>query len=285
MNDANVKMVECPRDAMQGWKNIISTDRKIAYLEALLQVSFDTLDCGSFVSAKAIPQMADTAEALRQLPSTGKTKLLVIVANLRGAEEAVQFENITYLGFPFSLSETFQQRNANSSIQESFKRVQQIQQLCLAHNKQLVIYLSMGFGNPYGDTYDQNILMRWAGAMVQQGIQIISLADTVGVATPEQITFALETLIPKYTGVEFGVHLHSTPYNWQSKMDAAWQAGCRRFDGALKGIGGCPMANDQLVGNMNTEWIIQYLNHQQREAGLDEQALLKALKLADEIFI
>jgi hydroxymethylglutaryl-CoA lyase len=287
MNNASmIKLVECPRDAMQGWKTFIPTATKIDYLNALLKVGFDTLDCGSFVSAKAIPQMADTKEVISGLSmDNSKTKLLVIVANTRGAEEAVRFNEVTYVGFPFSISETFQLRNTNSTIAESLKRVGEIQQLCIASNKQLVIYLSMGFGNPYGDTYNQEILLHWAAEMTKMGVKIISLADTVGVASPEKITVAFDTLIPTYPDVTFGVHLHSTSVNWQQKFEAALNAGCTRFDGALKGIGGCPMANDELVGNMNTEWMIDLLQQKDLAGKLDVNALQVALQMANEIFV
>jgi len=280
-----VQLVECPRDAMQGWKTFIPTEKKIEYLNTLLQVGFDTLDCGSFVSHKAIPQMADTREVLMQLKMQNvKTKLLVIVANTRGAEEAVTLEQVSYLGFPFSISETFQQRNTNSSIEESVKRVEEIQQLCLKNNKQLVVYLSMGFGNPYGDEYNEETLLHWADEMVRREIGIISLADTVGVATPDQISFALDILIPAYPNTEFGVHLHSTADNWQAKLEAAVQSGCKRFDGALKGIGGCPMAKDELVGNMNSELMVEYFKSHSLLGQLDYTALNKSLGLASEIF-
>lgn len=263
-NTNKIILVECPRDAMQGWKNFIPTEKKITYLNALLKVGFDVLDCGSFVSAKAIPQMADTAEVINALDlSNSSTKLLVIVANQRGAEEAVAFEKISYLGFPFSISPSFQLRNTNSTLEESFERVKAIQSLCVAHQKELVIYLSMGFGNPYGDLYNQAILLKWAGEMAALGIKTISLADTVGLASPDQITDALTILIPQYPQVQFGVHLHASAANWEPKLAAAINAGCNRIDGALKGIGGCPMAQDDLVGNMDTENIIQYLKHQQ----------------------
>ena len=278
-------MVECPRDAMQGWKTFIPTDKKIAYLNSLLQVGFDTLDCGSFVSPKAIPQMADTAEVLQQLTTETNTKLLVIVANTRGAEQAVIFDNVHYLGFPFSISETFQQRNTNSSISESVGRVEEIQELCTKHNKELVIYLSMGFGNPYGDIYDEAILLHWADEMVHRNINSISLADTVGVATTDQISFALNTLIPAYPNVVFSVHLHSTAANWQHKMEAAVNAGCKRFEGALKGIGGCPMAGNDLIGNMNTEWMIDYFREHNILPSINEDALRHSFQLADEIFL
>jgi len=257
-------LVECPRDAMQGWKNFIPTEKKIDYLNALLKVGFDVIDCGSFVSPKAIPQMADTAEVINALDlSNSSTKLLVIVANQRGAEEAVTFNKISYLGFPFSISPSFQLRNANSSLEESLERVKAIEALCVAHQKELVIYLSMGFGNPYGDLYNQDILIKWAGEMAALGIKTISLADTVGLASPDQITDALTLLIPQYPQIQFGVHLHANEANWEPKLAAAINAGCSRVDGALKGIGGCPMAQDDLVGNMDTEKIVQYLEQHQ----------------------
>ncbi len=280
-----INIVECPRDAMQGWKKFIPTEKKISYLKSLLRVGFDTLDCGSFVSPKAIPQMADTKEVISQLPLDGsKTKLLVIVANVRGAEEAVLFDNITYLGFPFSISPTFQVRNTNSTVEESVQRVEQIQNLCLKNNKELVIYLSMGFGNPYGDEYNEEILLYWADEMIKRNIRIISLADTVGVATPEQIDFALQTLIPTYPQAVIGVHLHSTGTNWQEKLQTAVYAGCKRFDGALRGIGGCPMAKDELVGNMATELMINYFKDHNLLSSINEEALQEALRLAEEMF-
>lgn len=268
---------------MQGWKKFISTEKKIEYLNKLLQVGFHTLDCASFVSAKAIPQMADSKEVLIGLQQS-ETKLLVIVANKRGADEAVVFDNISYLGFPFSVSPTFQMRNTNSNIEESFVRVEEIQNVCAKSKKELVVYLSMGFGNPYGDDYNEEILLRWTDKIIGLGISTISLADTVGVATPSQISFALNTLIPQYPNVEIGVHLHSTAANWQNKLEAAVDAGCKRFDGALKGIGGCPMANDELVGNMNTEWVINYFKEQGLLSSLNEGALEESILLAEEIF-
>ncbi len=284
--DKQIKLVECPRDAMQGWGNFIPTEKKIDYLNTLLQVGFDTLDCGSFVSPKAIPQMADTKEVLAGLDtSNSNTKLLVIAANTRGAAEAMEIEKVTYVGFPFSISETFQQRNTNSSIAESLVSVDEIQKLCAAHGKELVIYLSMGFGNPYNDTYNQYILLHWAKVMIERGIRIISLADTVGIATPEQISFALDTLLPKYPDAEIGVHLHSNPQNWKAKFEAALNSGCTRFDGAINGIGGCPMAGDALVGNMNMNNMIHYLQKQGNASFINEKALERASKLATEIFI
>jgi hydroxymethylglutaryl-CoA lyase len=285
-HNSPLTLVECPRDAMQGWPNFIPTEQKINYLNALLQVGFDTLDFGSFVSAKAIPQMADTKEVIGKLElGNSVTKLLAIVANLRGAEEAVVFDKITYLGFPFSISPTFQLRNTNSSMDESVQRVESIQELCIKNNKEMVVYLSMGFGNPYGDEYNAGILLHWADEMVKRGIHIISLADTVGLATPDQITFALETLISQYSEISIGVHLHSTAQNWQPKLEAAVQAGCKRFDGALKGIGGCPMAQDDLVGNMDTELMIPYFEKAGLLKELNQEALNRSLRIAAEIFV
>jgi len=281
-----IKLIECPRDAMQGWKNFIPTENKIEYINSLLKVGFDTIDFGSFVSAKAIPQMADTAEVVRSLESgVSNSKLLAIVANLRGAEEASVFDQITYFGFPFSVSETFQQRNTNSSIEESLKRVEEIQNLCINKNKKLVIYISMAFGNPYNDLYDEDIVFNWVEKLVELDIEIISLADTVGVATPEQVYDMTSYLIESLPSTEIGVHLHSTSENWHQKLEAAIKAGSIRFDGALKGIGGCPMANDELVGNMNTEWMISYFEKNNIATGLNKEALAESLRIAGEIFI
>ena len=279
------QLIECPRDAMQGWKNFIPTEKKVEYIHSLLEVGFDTIDFGSFVSPKAIPQIADTKEVIKKLNLQNSTSgLLVIVANIRGAEEAARYDEINYLGFPFSISETFQQRNTNSSIKESLDKVDEIQNLCKKHDKQLVIYLSMGFGNPYGDIYNDEILLKWTDEMVKKEVNIISLADTVGIASPEQILFALHTLLPKYPQTTIGVHLHSTVNNWKEKLEAAVNAGCKRIDGALKGIGGCPMAGSDLVGNMSTELIISYLEGKDVKTGLNNEALLKSLRLASDIF-
>ena len=281
-----IQLVECPRDAMQGWKNFIPTEKKIEYINSLLEVGFDTIDFGSFVSPKAIPQMADTKEIVQKLKvNSSKTKLLAIVANTRGAQEAVNYAEISYLGFPFSISPTFQVRNTNSTMEESLIRVEEIQDLCLRNNKQLVIYLSMGFGNPYNDEYNEGILLKWAEEMVKRDIKIISLADTVGIATPQQITSTLNYLISQFQDIVFGVHLHSTPLNWKQKLEAAANAGCLRFDGALHGIGGCPMAQDDLVGNMNTEFIISYLQEKNMLNGLNKDALQKSSELASKIFV
>jgi len=271
---------------MQGWKNFIPTAKKIEYINSLLEIGFDTIDFGSFVSAKAIPQMADTKEVIQgiKVQDTG-TKLLAIVANLRGAEEASGYNDITSLGFPFSVSETFQQRNTNSSIAESLLRVKEIHNICLKGNKQLVIYISMGFGNPYGDVYSEEIVFSWVSEIVKLGIKTISLADTVGLAKPEQVYSMTKYLIEQLPQVEIGVHLHSRPDNWKEKLDAAVNAGCKRFDGALKGFGGCPMANDDLVGNMRTEWMIDHFKEKKLLDHLNKQALAKSLQLASEIFI
>ncbi|MBP6590486.1 MAG: hydroxymethylglutaryl-CoA lyase [Chitinophagaceae bacterium] len=281
-----IKLIECPRDAMQGWKKHIPTEQKIRYINSLLKVGFHTIDFGSFVSPKAIPQMADTAEVLRGLDlSSSTSRLLAIVANFRGAEEASVSEAIQYLGFPFSVSETFQQRNTHSSMEESLGRVEDIQNLCIKTGKQLVVYLSMGFGNPYGDPWDEEIVFEWANQLVAMDIGILSLADTVGMATPEQVYDMTSYLVESLPGTEIGVHLHSTVENWQEKLDAAVKAGCKRFDGALKGIGGCPMADDELVGNMNTEWMIDYFGEKGIRTGIDQEALKMSLAIAGEIFV
>jgi hydroxymethylglutaryl-CoA lyase len=271
---------------MQGWKTFIPTAKKTEYINSLLKVGFHTIDFGSFVSPKAIPQMADTKDVLKGLQMEGSvSKLLAIVANYRGAEEASVFDEITYLGFPFSVSQTFQQRNTNSSIEESLLRVQEIQELCIKTNKELVIYISMGFGNPYGDPYSEEIVFEWVNKMVEMDIGIVSLADTVGIATPGQVYDMTTYLVESLPGTEIGVHLHSTPDNWKEKLDAAVKAGCKRFDGALKGIGGCPMANDELVGNMNSELMISYFEEKGLPLNLDKAALQESLRIAGEIFV
>lgn len=282
----SLQIVECPRDAMQGWPHAIDTATKVSYLNQLLEVGFHTLDCGSFVSPKAIPQMADTKSVIPQLKlENSNTKLLVIVANTRGAAEAVQFESISYLGFPFSISPVFQQRNTNSSIEESLERVKEIQELCISHNKELVIYMSMAFGNPYGDDYNEDILMGWTEKIIAEGIKTVSLADTIGVASPQQISTAVNSLISSYTNTNIGVHLHAAENNFESKLSAAWHAGCRRFDGALKGIGGCPMAQDDLVGNMATEKMINWFNHTGIDTGVKEEQLFLSIRQANTVFI
>jgi hydroxymethylglutaryl-CoA lyase len=286
MTRAGIKLIECPRDAMQGWKTFIPTPKKIEYISSLLQVGFDTIDFGSFVSPKAIPQMADTKEVLQGLQLTAQSsKLLAIVANLRGAEEASVFDEISFLGFPFSVSETFQQRNTHSSIEESLSRVEDIQNLCIQTGKQLVIYISMGFGNPYGDPYSEEIVFDWVYKMTELDIRIISLADTVGVASPEQVYDMTSYLVQSLPGIEIGVHLHSTPLNRKAKLAAAVKAGCKRFDGALKGFGGCPMANDELVGNMDSEWMLNWFAENGMKLSVNKEALQHSLALASQIFV
>ena len=283
---SEIKLIECPRDAMQGWPHFIPTQKKIEYINALLKVGYDTIDFGSFVSPKAIPQMADTKEVIGNLQlANSKSKLLAIIANQRGAEDAVLFDEITYLGFPFSVSETFQKRNTNSSIAESLVRVEEIQNLCVKNRKELVVYISMGFGNPYGDVYNEEIVFDWVNKLVDMDIKIISLADTVGLASKEQVYSITKYLIDSLPETEIGVHLHSTPTNWKEKIDAALQAGCKRFDGALKGIGGCPMADDELVGNMDTELMIPYFKEKNLLNNLNLNALAECSKLASGIFI
>jgi hydroxymethylglutaryl-CoA lyase len=281
-----VKLIECPRDAMQGWKHFIPTQKKIEYINALLKAGFDTIDFGSFVSAKAIPQMADTKDVIAGLKLEGSvSKLLAIIANERGANDAVVFDEITYLGFPFSVSQTFQKKNTNSTMQESLNRVEQIQNLCIKNKKELVVYISMGFGNPYGDEYNEAIVFEWVNKLVAMDIKIISLADTVGLATVAQVSGITKYLIDLLPQVEIGVHLHSTAVNWKAKVDAALAAGCKRFDGALKGIGGCPMADDELVGNMDTELIIPYFKEKQVLPHFNMDALKKCSQMAESIFI
>ena len=281
-----ITLVECPRDAMQGWPHIIPTAVKIDYINSLLKVGFDVLDFGSFVSQKAIPQMADTAEVLDGLNWEGSpTKLLAIVANFRGAEEAASYDAVRYLGFPFSISETFQLRNTNKTIEGSFGTVEEMVELCAMRGKELVVYLSMGFGNPYGEPWNEAIVYQWASALAKLGVKTLSLADTVGLATPEQVFNLTSYLIRELPQTTIGVHLHSTHHNRKAKIDAALEAGCLRFDGALKGIGGCPMAGNELVGNMDTEWMIEHFRHKKLSFSLNEAALKESLRLAGEVFV
>jgi hydroxymethylglutaryl-CoA lyase len=280
-----MKIIECPRDAMQGLEAFIPTDKKIAYINKLLKVGFDTIDVGSFVSPKAIPQLRDTAQVLNQIEwNQSNSKLLVIVANTRGAEEASTYECVRYLGFPLSISETFQQRNTNKSIGEALNTLEEILNICVRSNKELVTYISMGFGNPYGDPYDVSLVGQFVEILNTLGVKIISLADTIGVSAPENITYLFSTLSRQFTTVELGAHLHSTPSTAMEKINAAYQAGCRRFDGAMKGFGGCPMAKDELVGNIATETILAYLDSNQIPSGLNAPAFFNALKAADEVF-
>ncbi|RZL46963.1 MAG: hydroxymethylglutaryl-CoA lyase [Pedobacter sp.] len=280
-----IKLVECSRDAMQGLHDFIPTALKAQYINLLLQVGFDTIDFGSFVSPKAIPQLRDTAEVLGQLElSNTHSKLLAIVANLRGVEEAVKHQAITYLGFPFSISETFQQRNTNSSITQSLNTVEEMLNLCDKNHKIAVVYLSMGFGNPYGDEWNVEIVEKWAYELVNRGVKILSLADTTGVSTPEKIAFILPELIKKFNQTEIGIHLHSTPTTRIEKMEAAYLAGCKRFDSALKGFGGCPMATDDLTGNMATEDLIYYLTSKGELLNLNMEKWNEAMLLSSTVF-
>jgi hydroxymethylglutaryl-CoA lyase len=280
-----VQIIECPRDAMQGLPDFILTDVKAAYINQLLQVGFHSLDFGSFVSAKAIPQMRDTVEVLSKLDlSNTDTKLLAIVANERGAAEAVDFQEITYLGYPFSVSETFQLRNTNATISESVLRVEAIQELCIKHNKQLVLYISMGFGNPYGDAWNAEVVMDWVGKLAALDIKIFSLSDTVGVSNPESISYLFSNLIPAYPHLEIGAHLHTQPHNWREKVHAAYTNGCTRFDAAMKGFGGCPMAKDDLTGNMATENLVSYFSETNVPLGIDYQQFIRSLSQANDVF-
>ena len=286
MAATTISLIECPRDAMQGWKHFIPTQKKIAYINALLKVGFDTIDFGSFVSPKAIPQLADTKEVIQGLKlGNSRSKLLAIVANERGAADAVLHEAIGYLGYPFSISETFQKRNTNATIAESLHRVAEIQELCIKNKKELVVYISMAFGNPYGDVYNEAVVFDWVNQLAAMDIKIISLADTVGLATAPQVNSITKYVVDSLPAVEFGVHLHSNVLNWKEKTDAALAAGCRRFDGALKGIGGCPMAGDDLVGNMDTELMIPYFEQLGYKLTLDQNALREAGKLAADLFM
>lgn len=255
-----IKIIECPRDAMQGIKNFIPTEQKITYLNKLLKVGFDTLDFGSFVSPKAIPQMRDTADVLKGLDLDTTTKLLAIVANTRGAAQACEFEEIRYLGYPFSISETFQLRNTNATIEDSLGRLMRIKELADQAGKEVVVYLSMGFGNPYGDPWNVDIVAHWVEQLSQRGFSILQLSDTIGVATPDSIAYLFSGLIPQYPNIEIGAHLHTKPNEWEAKIQAAYSNGCKRFDGAFKGYGGCPMAKDDLTGNMPTEQILHFFN-------------------------
>ncbi|RYD57970.1 MAG: hydroxymethylglutaryl-CoA lyase [Sphingobacteriales bacterium] len=283
---SGITLVECPRDAMQGWKTFIPTEQKVKYLNSLLKVGFDVLDFGSFVSAKAIPQLADTKDVIPQLDlSNTNTKLLAIIANTRGAEEAVAYNEIQYLGFPFSISETFQLRNTNKTIAESLKQVEEIQQLCVKNNKELVVYISMGFGNPYGDEYSAETAIKWVGELAKMGVKTIAMSDTVGVAKPDTIEYVFKSLVPEFKDVHIGAHFHSTISTWKEKIETAYDNGCIRFDSAMKGIGGCPMAEDELVGNIATESIVGWCETKGIQLNIDREALRKSLMMAAEIFV
>jgi hydroxymethylglutaryl-CoA lyase len=281
-----VKVIECPRDAMQGIDEyFISSQQKADYINQLLKVGFDTIDFGSFVSPKAIPQMRDTADVLAKLDlSDTKSKLLSIVANERGAKDACVFEEINYLGYPFSISETFQLRNTNATINQSLRRLAKIQEISQKHNKQLVVYISMGFGNPYGDEWNVEIVQEWVNLLADMGLKILSLSDTIGAANRKSIEYLFGNLIPPYPDVEFGAHFHTRPDEWEEKIDAAFINGCRRFDGAIKGFGGCPMAEDDLTGNMPTEKMLTYFAKKQVDLGLDMEAFGAAMQLSEQVF-
>lgn len=283
--NSTIKIVECPRDAMQGVVPIIPTLTKIEYINKLLNVGFDTVDFGSFVSAKAIPQMADTAKVLEGLHLSGSlSRLLAIVANHRGAEDACRHDAITFLGFPLSISETFQKRNTNKSIAEALNSLEEIKNECEKRGKQLVTYISMGFGNPYGDPYEADLVGQFVDILITLGSDVISLADTIGVAKPDQIQSLFVKVSKKFPDAEIGVHLHSTPDTAKEKIDAAWRGGCRRFDGAMRGFGGCPMAKDDLVGNIATETIVTHLQEQGEMLQLDKGQFYDALVMAEKIF-
>ncbi|MDO6810322.1 hydroxymethylglutaryl-CoA lyase [Zobellia galactanivorans] len=280
-----VKVIECPRDAMQGIKPFIPTGEKIKYIQALLGCGFDTIDFGSFVSPKAIPQMVDTAEVLSQLDlSKTQSKLLSIVANVRGAQEASQHPEIQYLGYPFSISENFQMRNTHKTIDQSVEILQEILNIADASGKEVVTYISMGFGNPYGDPWDVDIVGEWTEKLSAMGAKILSLSDTVGSSTPEVIKYLFSNLIPKYPDIEFGAHLHTTPSRWHEKVDAAYKSGCRRFDGAIQGFGGCPMAKDELTGNMPTEQMLSYFTAEKVDSGVNWMVFEAAYNKATELF-
>jgi hydroxymethylglutaryl-CoA lyase len=280
-----VKIIECPRDAMQGIKAFIPTERKVSYIQSLLRVGFDTIDFGSFVSAKAIPQMQDTAAVLAQLDlSQTKSKLLAIIANTQGAIAASSHAEIQYLGFPFSISENFQMRNTHKTIAESLVTLQEILEVASKNNKEVVAYLSMGFGNPYGDPWNTEIVGEWTQKLSDMGVKILSLSDTVGSSTPEVIAYLFANLIPQYPQIEFGAHLHTTPDKWFEKINAAYHAGCRRFDGAIQGFGGCPMATDQLTGNMPTEKLLSYFTAKKEEANLSPMSFESAYNEASKLF-
>lgn len=282
-----MKIIECPRDAMQGISQYIPAETKAEYINALLRVGFDTIDFGSFVSPKAIPQLRDTADVLNRLDlEKTNSSLLAIVANERGAKEACNFEEINYLGFPFSISETFQKRNINSTISESYRRLSAVREICFKHNKKLVTYFSMAFGNPYGDEWSTYIVAHWAEKLLKdQEIKILSLSDTIGTSNRENIQFLFEKLIPEFPEVEFGAHLHTTPQAWEEKVDAAFKAGCRRFDSAIKGYGGCPMAEDQLTGNMPTENLLLYLESKDATESIDFSMFDKAVDYSSKVFV
>lgn len=280
-----IKLIECPRDAMQGIKTFIPTEKKIQYIQSLLRCGFDTIDFGSFVSPKAIPQMADTAQVLAGLDlSSTKSKLLAIIANTRGAQDASQYSQIRYLGYPFSISENFQMRNTHKTIAESVETLKEILDIANASDKEVVAYLSMGFGNPYGDPWNVEIVGEWTEKLSGMGVKILSLSDTIGSSTPQVIEYLFSNLIPKYPAIEFGAHLHTTPTLWHEKVDAAYRSGCKRFDGAIQGFGGCPMAKDELTGNMPTERMVSYFTSKKCETNIKMTSFESSYNEATKIF-
>ena len=284
MNKSPIKIIECPRDAMQGIKDFIPTQKKVQYIQSLLRVGFDTIDFGSFVSPKAIPQMVDTAEVLNQLDlSKTESKLLAIIANTRGAQDASKHKAIQYLGYPFSISENFQMRNTHKTIAQSVVTLNEILEIADKSNKEVVVYISMGFGNPYGDPWNVDIVGEWTERLSKMGVKILSLSDTIGSSNPENINYLFSNLIPQYSEIEFGAHLHTTPTTWFEKVDAAYKAGCKRFDGAIQGFGGCPMAKDELTGNMPTEKLLSYFT-QKKASNLNAMSFESAYNEATKIF-
>ena len=282
---SKVKLIECPRDAMQGIKTFIPTEDKVRYIQSILECGFDTIDFGSFVSPKAIPQMVDTAEVLSRLDlSKTKSKLLAIVANVRGASDASKHQEIDYLGYPFSISENFQMRNTHKTIEESVETLKSILEIAKNTNKEVVTYISMGFGNPYGDPWSVEIVGEWTERLAEMGAKILSLSDTVGTSNPEIIDYLFSNLIPKYPSIEFGAHLHTTPTKWHEKVDAAYKAGCKRFDGAIQGFGGCPMAQDELTGNMPTEKMLSYFTSKKVDTNLNAMVFEASYNKATELF-
>lgn len=280
----HVKVIECPRDAMQGIKDFIPTEKKVQYIQSLLRVGFDTIDFGSFVSPKAIPQMVDTAKVLEQLDlSKTESKLLAIIANTRGAQDASVHQQIDYLGYPFSISENFQMRNTHKTIAQSVVTLNEILEIAAKTNKEVVVYISMGFGNPYGDPWNVEIVGEWTERLNNMGVKILSLSDTIGSSNPENISYLFSNLIPKYPDIEFGAHLHTTPTSWFEKVDAAFKSGCKRFDGAIQGFGGCPMAKDELTGNMPTEKLLSYFT-QKKVSNLNALSFESAYNEATKIF-
>ncbi|MFB6307245.1 MAG: hydroxymethylglutaryl-CoA lyase [Flavobacteriales bacterium] len=286
MSNKQLKIVECPRDAMQGIQEFIPTEKKINYIDQLLKVGYDTLDMGSFVSPKAVPQLKDTADVLKRIePADKKSALLVIVANKRGAEEASAFDIIDMMGYPFSISETFQQKNTNSSIEESLTRMDKIVNICERSNKEPVIYVSMAFGNPYDDEWDEEIAIKWTEKLVKKfGIKKLALADTIAIANPERISRLFTALIPEFPDVKFSAHFHTTPENWEQNVKAAYDSGCVKFDAAMNGYGGCPMAKDDLVGNLSTENLLYYAEENSIEHGLDKREFDKAKRMVSNVF-